>query len=141
MAKPQMIVSDDAIRQDLEFLEEQINEHNFATTGFRDGRLLVILLRDPAGRIYAGLSGHTWGGSCEVKFVWVEESRRRSGMGSRLLEAAEEEARSRGCRNLVLSTHSFQAPDFYRKLGYVAVGEFTDYPLGHSQVFFQKSLS
>ena len=141
MVQPQMMTSDDAMREDLEFLEGQVNEYNFVTTGFRDGRLLVILLRDPDGRIYAGLSGHTWGGSCEVKFVWVEESRRRTGIGTRLLEAAEEEARSRGCHNIVLSTHSFQAPAFYRKLGYVVAGEFSDYPRGHSQIFLEKSLS
>jgi ribosomal protein S18 acetylase RimI-like enzyme len=141
MADSQMIVSDDAVRQDLDFLEEQVDEYNSAATGFRDGRLLVILLRDPGGRIYGGLSGHTWGSACEVKFIWVEESRRRSGIGSRLLEAAEKEARLRGCHNVVLSTHSFQAPDFYRKLGYVAVGEFSDYPRGHSQLLLQKSLS
>src|SRR5262245_52316114 len=119
-----VLVSDDADREDLEFLEEQINEYNFATTGARDARLLVVLLRDQAGRICAGLSGHTWGGTCEVRFLWVDESWRRAGIGSRLLRTAEQEARERGCRKMVLSTHSFQAPDFYRRHGYVVAGEF-----------------
>jgi GNAT superfamily N-acetyltransferase len=136
-----MQVCDDAKVEDLQFLEEQINEYNFATTGIRDARLLVVLLRDDLGRIYAGLSGHTWGGVAEVRFLWVDESRRHSGVGSHLLRAAEDEARSRGCGKIVLSTHSFQAPEFYRKHGYVVAGGFSDYPRGHRSIFLEKVLS
>jgi len=135
-----ILVSDDAKPEELQFLEEQINEYNFTTTGIRDARLLVILLRDSAGRIYAGLSGHTWGGVGEVRFLWVDEQRRHAGIGSRLLRAAEEEAGSRGCRKIVLSTHSFQAPGFYLKHGYVVTGEFPDYPRGHKSIFLEKPL-
>lgn len=140
MQDPTGLASDTANSEDLHFLETQVNEYNFATAGVHDARLLVILLRDPAGRIYAGLSGHTWGGVGEVRFLWVEEPRRHSGIGSHLLRAAEEEARSRGCRKMVLSTHSFQAPDFYRKHGYIVAGEFSEYPRGHSSIFLEKHL-
>ena len=140
MQDPIILASDNAKPDDLQFLEEQVNEYNFSTTGFRNARLLVMLLRDSAGRIYAGLSGHTWGGVAEVRFLWVDERRRHSRIGSRLLRAAEEEARSRGCRKIVLSTHSFQAPDFYLKHGYVVAGEFRDYPRGHSSIFLEKPL-
>jgi GNAT superfamily N-acetyltransferase len=133
-------VGDDAAAEDLQFLEEQINEFNFATTGIYDARLLVVLLRDDAGRIYAGLSGHTWGGVAEVRFLWVDAAKRHTGVGSQLLQAAEEEARSRGCNKVVLSTHSFQAPDFYRRHGYVFAGGFSEYPRGHRSIFFEKSL-
>jgi len=135
-----VLVSDSAEHGDLQFLEEQINEFNFATTGIRDARLLVILLRDSAGRIYTGLSGHTWGGVGEVRFLWVDEAKRRSGIGRELLRAAEQEARSRGCKKMVLSTHSFQAPEFYRKHGYAAVGEFADDPRGYASIFLEKAL-
>src|SRR6516164_218341 len=87
-----ILASENAKLKDLQFLEDQINEYNFATTGIRDARLLVILLRDSDRRIYAGLSGHTWGGVAEVRFLWVDEARRREGIGSHLLHAAECEA-------------------------------------------------
>ena len=133
-------VTEDVAPEDLQFLEEQINEHNFASTGIRDARLLVVLLRDAEGRIYAGLSGHTWGGVAEVRFLWVHESHRHMGIGSRLLRVAETEAALRGCRKMVLSTHSFQAPEFYRKHGYVVAGVFANYPQGHSSIFLEKNL-
>src|SRR5262252_2669478 len=135
---PTLDVFDEATPDDLQFLEERINEFNFATTGIRDARGLVILLRDADRRISAGLSGHTWGGVAEIRFLWVDEERRHTGIGSRLLRAAEDEARARGCRKIVLSTHSFQAPDFYRKHGYVVTGEFSDYPRGHRSIFLEK---
>ena len=135
-----ILASDHANPEDLQILEEHINEYNFATTGIRDARLLVMLLRDSAGRIYAGLSGHTWGGVGEVRFLWVDERRRHTGIGSRLLRAAEEEASVRGCEKVVLSTHSFQAPDFYLKRGYVIAGQFLNYPRGHRSIFLEKPL-
>jgi GNAT superfamily N-acetyltransferase len=140
LCSPTIVVSDDATVQDLQFLEKEINEYNFATTGIRDARLLVVLLRDSRGRIYAGLSGHTWGGVAEVRFLWVDETKRHTGIGSRLLQAAEDEARARSCTKIVLSTYSFQAPDFYRKRGFVIAGEFSDYPHGYRSIFLEKAL-
>jgi GNAT superfamily N-acetyltransferase len=137
---PGVVVRDAADVEDLRFLEEQVNEYNFATTGIRDARLLVIFLREADGRMYAGLSGHTWGGVAEVRFLWVDESRRHRGIGSRLLRAAEDEARARGCTKIVLSTHTFQAPDFYRKHRYVIAGTFAEYPRGHGSIFLEKDL-
>jgi ribosomal protein S18 acetylase RimI-like enzyme len=53
---------------------------------------------------------------------------------------AEREARKRGASRMLLETHSFQAPDFYRRLGFRIVGAFTGYPRGHRQLFLQKRL-
>ena len=42
---------------------------------------------------------------------------------------------------MVLSTHSFQAPDFYRRLGFTVVGEVKGYPEGHSSIYLRKLLN
>src|SRR5262245_22685427 len=121
-------------------LRDKLNEYNFTTTGYRDGRSLSCFLRDANGTLYAGIDGFTWGGYARVETLWVDASRRGEGLGQALLAAAETEAARRGCVTVVLETHSFQAPDFYRARGYAAVGQTVDTPVGHTQTLFQKRL-
>lgn len=127
-------------RRDVARLEDEINAFNTRATGFRDGRTLAAFVRDETGELRAGLSGHTWGGCCEIRLLWVREADRRSGLGSTLLAAAEREARARGCERVVLTTHSFQAPGFYAKHGYAECGRAEGYPRGHAQILLAKSL-
>ena len=126
---------------DIEFLEDRLYEFNKLATGIVDGRGLGVFLRDEGGRVLAGAAGHTWGETCELRQVWVDDALRGRGVGRRLLAEAEGEARRRGCRQLVLTTHSFQAPHFYRKLGFDVVSEVPDYPRGHSQLVLRKLLT
>jgi GNAT superfamily N-acetyltransferase len=126
--------------EDVAFLEERLYEFNQRATGISDGRGLGILLRDGAGRIVAGATGYTWGGACVLRQVWVDEPLRRRGLGRKLLARAEAEARERGCRLLLLGTHSFQAPGFYRRLGFERVAELVDHPPGHAEIFLRKQL-
>lgn len=127
-------------RRDLQFLEDRIDAYNLSRTGITDVRLLAILVRDAGNAIVAGLHGWTWGRCCEVKTLWVHEEWRGRGLGTRLMAAAEAEARIRGATQLVLSTHSFQAPDFYHRLGFEPVGEIEDYPVGHRSIYLRKRL-
>ncbi|MHA3437335.1 GNAT family N-acetyltransferase [Yersinia enterocolitica] len=43
---------------------------------------------------------------------------RGRGIGDRLIIMAEDEAKARGCKKLILNTFEFQAPDLYAKKGY-----------------------
>lgn len=125
---------------DIEYLEDRLYEFNEAATGISDGRSLGVFLRDAAQIIVAAAAGHTWGGTCELRQIWVAEPLRRQGIGRSLLAEAEAEAVRRGCSQLVLTTHSFQAPQFYQKLGFTVVSEVPGYPCGHSQVVLRKPL-
>ena len=125
---------------DLRFLERQIDDYNVKLTNNRDFQPLAIFIRNDKGRIIAGVSGYTWGGCCEIKFLWVHEDHRHCGYGGRLLNAAEAEARQRQCHLIVLDTYSFQAPQFYPKFGYTVVGIYEDCPSGHRKYYLEKRL-
>jgi GNAT superfamily N-acetyltransferase len=127
--------------QDTTFIREALALYNVAVTQDAYYSPLAIFLRDERGAILGGALGDIWGGWLDLTFLWVAEPLRGRGYGRRLLDAAEEEARTQGCRGVHLSTHSFQARPFYEKLGYEIVGEVPDHPAGHSLFFLKKALA
>ena len=132
---------DEAQCQELEsFLADRIYEFNANATGYSDGRLLAGSMLNAAGDVIAGFSGHTWGGCCELSYVWVHERYRGQGLGRALMRAAEAQAQNRGCAQVVLLTHSFQAPAFYERLGYERRYAIEGRPKGHSNIVYVKQL-
>ena len=135
-----MELTDQPHREDLQLLEDRIDEHNMRQTERRDFRPLALLERDDQGSVVAGLYGFTWAGWLEIKFVWVREDLRNQGRGRQLVEAAEVEARERGCQHAWLDSYTFQAPAFYQGLGYDVFGVLDGYPAAHKRVFLTKTL-
>ena len=122
-------------------LEDRLDDFNVESTGYRDARNLSCFLRDADGTLVAGIDGFTWGGCAHVELLSVSGPFRGEGLGRKLLEAAEAEARERGCTSIVLSSHEFQAPGFYAKVGYDPVGATEDTPVGSREFHFQKRLA
>ncbi|WP_175410537.1 N-acetyltransferase [Streptomyces sp. TRM64462] len=121
-------------------LDAGLTDFNRRATGAGDEAGLSVRATDDEGAVAGGLTGWTWGGCCGVSMLWVREDQRGTGLGTRLMRAAEEEARRRGCRDMVVSSFSFQAPGFYRKLGYVETGRTEGIPGGNVDVHFHKRL-
>jgi GNAT superfamily N-acetyltransferase len=123
------------------FLAERVYDYNARATGYFDGRTYSSVQRDHSGRIRAGISGYTWGGCCYISYLWVDEGERGRGIGSALVKAAEEYAKSVRCPRMLLATHSFQAPAFYERLGYKQEAVVQDHPPGHASLYFGKWLT
>ena len=129
----------DPSADDVQYLEDRIYEFNSSATGIADGELLAFVVRD-GDRIVAGICGNTWGGTCELRQFWVDEPQRRRGLGTQLFQAAEQEARRRGCNQIVLMTFCFQAPRFYERHGFEIVATVDDHPRGHRNLLMRKRL-
>jgi GNAT superfamily N-acetyltransferase len=117
---------------EIEDLEDKLYAYNVQATGYDDGEWLGFTAEENGERVGAA-AGYTWGGICELRQVWVREDRRGSGLGRALIIAAIEEAERRGCRRLLLTTYDFQAPGFYRRLGFEEAARVPDKPLGHTE--------
>ena len=135
-----IVFEEEPSRADVDALKNAIDAFNYDATGFRDGRWLTAFVRDESGTMIAGISGFTWGGYAKIEHLWIAAPYRRAGLGRRLLTAAEDEARARGCALLLLDTHDFQAPGFYAKLGYERCGRVDGTPRGSGQTWFRKAL-
>jgi GNAT superfamily N-acetyltransferase len=126
--------------EELQFLEDRLYEFNSAQTGREDGQLFSFIVRNEQQQIVAGLSGWTWANACKVQALWVDPSLRGRGCGRQLLERAEQEARARACKIILLSSYSFQAPEFYQKCGYELAWQLSDFPPGHRNCYLVKRL-
>ena len=122
---------------EVQYLEERIYEFNSSATDIAGGESLAFLMRE-RDRIVAGICGNTWGDTCEVRQFWVEESLRGRGLGTKLFQAVEHEARRRGCTQIVLMTFSFQAPAFYERHGFEVLATIDDHPRGHRNLLMRK---
>lgn len=80
-----------------------------------------------------------WNGM-EIQTLWVEESIRKLGWGRKLMLAAEAEALKRGCTLAYTNTFTWQAPQFYEKLGYTLYGKLENFPAGSELSYFCKKL-
>jgi GNAT superfamily N-acetyltransferase len=140
MVDNELIITDVHDEAAVAELRDRVIAYNIAVTGYDDGRSLSCFLRDENDELIAGLDGFTWGGYAMIEWLWVTESARGQGLGRRLVQSAEREAAARGCTVVRVNTHSFQAPDFYRKLGYDEIGFAPGAPSAHGEFFFAKEL-
>lgn len=126
-------------------MRQHVNDHldtfNVAVTGYAEYHSVSVFLRGDHDEILGGLLGSIWGGWLHVAILWVADPLRGRGHGRELLAAAERYAVERGCPRAWLTTFSFQAPEFYPKLGYETFAVLEDYPLGHRHHFLQKHLA
>lgn len=99
-----------------------------------------IIEYDRDGNIVGGILAGTYWGWMYVDILWVQESHRKKGIGSKLLRQAEEEALRRGCHHVHLDTMSWQAPGFYKKHGYEVIGILPDIPSGNQKYLLMKAL-
>jgi ribosomal protein S18 acetylase RimI-like enzyme len=140
MTDNELRVEDEPRPEDVARLGDRLYEFNAAASGVDNGRWLAIFVRDGTSEIQAGLHGWTWGRTGFVQTLWVSDSLRGRGVGARLLAAAEREAVRRGCHEIHLDTHDYQAPGFYRRQGCQVIGELPGWPGDSTRILFRKRL-
>ncbi|SQC17820.1 acetyltransferase [Klebsiella pneumoniae] len=93
----------------------QYNQQYLDAAQFGD---LGIYSRDAQGVMQGGLIAKRKGNWLCIEYLWVSETTRGRGLGSELMQEAEQQAQAQGCSHLLVDTFSFQALPFYQKLGY-----------------------
>jgi len=136
----EIVFKDHVSEEDRTILDEGLKDHtNSLFDSISAGGLTFLAKLET--EVVGGVTGY-WGsfGWLYIDQLWVSSEARGRGLGTRLLTLIEDEAITLGCMNAHLNTMSFQAPDFYRRNGYVVFGELEDFPKGHSRLFLRKRL-
>mgnify|MGYP000931225230 FL=1 len=117
-----------------------IRSYNRSKREAAESEPLNLYVEDDNGQLLAGLVAETFGNWLEIEYLFVKEDLRGQGIGSKLLQQAESEAKRRNCRYVFANTYQFQAPAFYQKYGYKEVFTLKDYPYTGQRYYYQKDL-
>lgn len=101
---------------------------------------LSCYIEDEAGNCVGGITAWRADELIYVDLLFVEESKRKLGLGAKLLTFVEEEGRKLGAKYLELGTFGFQAPGFYEKQGYRQFGKLDNCLNGYGHYFYVKEL-
>ncbi|WP_243370073.1 GNAT family N-acetyltransferase [Microvirga solisilvae] len=115
-----------------------LRAHMIEQTGNLPRVPLTLMIRDASNRVRGGIRGNIVLCWLQIDHFWVDEALRGQGYGSRLLDLAEDAARSHGAIGSQLTTSTFQAIGFYEKQGYAEIGRLKDRPPGHDRVWMAK---
>lgn len=112
-------------KDEMRIAHRGLHEHCVAHVGdgaSYAGRPIRLVLRDTTGDVVGGLTAST--PVCVLAFeeLWVDEPHRGRGLGRRLVAEAERIAIEQGCGAGQSSCLSFQAPGFFRRVGYETFG-------------------
>ncbi|WP_347218271.1 GNAT family N-acetyltransferase [Chryseobacterium sp.] len=122
-------------------VSEILYQHNLKHTQEIDSinKPLEIIIHHNE-KVAGGLYGRSIWGTLEIQKLAVSEAYKNKGLGKQLVHAAIEEARVRNCTYISLNTFSFQAPEFYEKLGFEKIGTEHDFPKGFEKYYYRKTL-
>ena len=126
--------------QKSQIIGDLIRSYNRSKREAAESEPLNLYVEDDSGELMAGLVAETFGNWLEIEYLFVKEDLRGQGIGSKLLQQAESEAKKRNCRSVFVNTYQFQAPAFYQKRGYKEVFTLKDYPYTGQRHYYQKEL-
>lgn len=131
--------SGDLSSHEQEVITSGFNRHTRDQTAppFKKDRLNWLALEEGGG-IVGALTGDLLWDWLYIDELWVDESRRGTGLGRKLMSQADEYASQAKLTGIWLWTQSWQAAEFYTQLGYEEFARFPDFPKGHARIGFRK---
>lgn len=85
---------------------------------FEEDTKFAVFARDENGEVVGGIRACAFWDYCIIELLWLSEKTRGKGIGSQLMDAAENHAKEKGFSHMRTETLSFQARPFYEKHGY-----------------------
>ncbi|GAB5410098.1 MAG: GNAT family N-acetyltransferase [Balneolaceae bacterium] len=133
------ILKENPSEEEITELRLNLRTYNDQFTEPYERMSLMYQIRDKTGELLGGVYGSISWEWLYIDLLWVDKLLRGTGAGTELINRIEEQARQKGVHRFRLSTTSFQALDFYKKMGYKVCGEIEDLPPGHTNFFLIKT--
>lgn len=123
-----------------DFIHEEFvryGEENGVVLNYDD---FCFVAEDDDGKIMGVITGRAYYNEVHIGDLIVGREYRKGGIGRRLVETVEDAFKGKGYVKITLTTFGFQAPGFYKKLGYEVEFVRDDNDPKLRKIFLAKSL-
>jgi ribosomal protein S18 acetylase RimI-like enzyme len=103
---------------DVKVLYDGLKTHMIAQRDLKPISFFGYFIKDDNGNIVGGCNGCFLYGYLVVDTLWVAESLRGHGYGTKLMQEAERLGVKEECRYIAVNTMDWEALDFYKMLGF-----------------------
>jgi ribosomal protein S18 acetylase RimI-like enzyme len=126
--------------EERDYTAQRLREHTEAMVGMQVSHAPFGLFAYEGKRLTGSIIGKIFFHWLHIDLVWIEEDFRGRGLGRRLMESAADRARGMGLLGIEVWTQSWQAPEFYRRLGYEEFAVLDDFTPGRKRHAFRLHL-
>ena len=105
-------------QEDIQVLIRGITDYAKQQRGFQSLDFFAFFIRDEKNIIVGGCSGGTLYGGLHIDNLWVSDSIRNTGWGTKLVNAALTYGKEKNCSFATVNTMDWEARGFYQKLGF-----------------------
>lgn len=127
--------------EDIQIICDGYMENAYKLKGHKPIEFFAFFIRDNNNQIQGGCNGNTLYGCLYIDGLWVTESLRGKGYGTKLMLATEQHAIESGCAFLAVNTMDWEALNFYKKLGYYVEFERNGFEKNSIFYFLRKDLT
>jgi len=120
--------------EDIQLLNDEIFKLAKSKKNMRALDFFGFFVRDDNGNIVAGCAGDNMYGALFVGQLWVKEELRHQGLGTKLMQKAEDLAKESHCSFIAVNTFDWEGLEFYKKLGFYV--EFERHGFDNNSVFY-----
>jgi ribosomal protein S18 acetylase RimI-like enzyme len=114
-----------------------LREHTEKAVGTRISHEPFGLMAYDGQKLIGSVIGKIFFQWMHLDLIWVDEEYRGQGMGRQLMQMAHEQAEKKGLLGIEVWTQSWQAPEFYRKIGYTEFAVLDDFIPGRKRHAFR----
>ncbi|MBO4680105.1 MAG: GNAT family N-acetyltransferase [Lachnospiraceae bacterium] len=100
------------------FINEAFSDYATAKNVDLNYEDFLFVAEDEYGEVIGTITGRAYYNEVHIGDLIVDKRFRGQSIGTKLVRVVEDEYRNKGYEKITLTTFGFQAPEFYKKLGY-----------------------
>ena len=141
MSKINFSKHDYLLHSEYSIIDNGVTEHSREFYNFQPSKHFGFIAKDDATKqIVGGCYGASFYDALHLEQISVVKEFRGMGIGRKLVQLCEDLAKERNCMLMTLNTMSWEAPEFYKKLGFEQNGVIEGYAKGSTRIIFSKKI-